>query len=277
MVTLPLLWLLTWFCGTFGSVNAHDGVRVETPEGVKVENHEGVRFEGLGVHRIEEPKFQNNTFNCSEPVEITYDLLSSLKRANASALIDSFNGKYYEFNYEKAGGALPTNGNSTLNKRCFPTGEVVSVREWQTVQSGTWWSPWYPISCCTYCDKGPRGCQILIGYGFTYTWSVSHDVGFNFGQIAASTSLSITESHQEALGFTCDWDGGAGPAQVWYQQEVYWADFQYRDRLVGDNYCTYIEDWSEYIRADAPIDDQTNMGCSVGFENTQCDGMKCWS
>lgn len=155
----------------------------------------------------------------------------------------------------------------------------------QAAQSGEWWSPWYPVSGCYYCDKTSSSttCSQALGYTYTYTWSIAQGAGIDFGSVKTTTTLTISESWAQSSTYTCSWGSGSGPAQVWYQQGMYWADMQkqqcqmyYRvsinhmGQIMYTDGTTRCSAWSEYYRANAPIADKVNRGCSVGFQHTKC-------
>lgn len=112
------------------------------------------------------------------------------------------------------------NYNTLEARSCSPRPPVVFTIDWQPAQSGTWWSPWYPVSCCHFCDKRPPSCS--AGLGYRYTWSVTG--GVTLAALSASTSFTVTSSETWDSTFSCTRKGGDGPAQMWYQQHIYWAD-----------------------------------------------------
>lgn len=224
-----------------------------------------------GVIKISLEGFAGDVFNVTGETSFTDELLIELALANALAVIDSESGHFFEI--QKVETRLDEENGGIEKRDCFPTGDVVTVTEWQTAQSGTWWSPWYPVSCCHYCDDGPSLCTAGVGYSFSYSWSVSG--GVTLASISASTSFTLTRESSYDTSFSCTWSGGSGPAQIWYQHQIYWADMQLRTRVVGSN-CWYAEPWSQYYRANVPIKNSVHFGCSVGWGNTQCeDGHKC--
>lgn len=229
----------------------------------------------LGIVKLSSVEYGDNVYNCTKKLDLSYDVVTELKRLNVSALNDQFEDRYLEFadvDVEEALDSMPDD--ESLEKRCTPTGRVQSVTEWQTANSGTWWSPWYPISCCHYCDYGPATCTNSLSYSYTYSWSVSG--GLDWGAVKASTSFSITKSYTNAAAFQCQWNGGSGPAQIWYQQQVYYVNRQSRKKIFGQNGCMVVTPWSEYKHADAPIKGLYHVGCSVGKSVTDCDaGQVC--
>lgn len=207
-------------------------------------------------------------FNVTNNVAVDDDFILDLVNANALAIIDNFNGKYYEVVSTNTTTDSLNGTNVNLAKRCTPTGDrITTVTEWQSAQSGTWWSPWYPVSCCYYCDKGPTSCSIEVGYAFSYGWSVTG--GVTLAQIQVTTSYTLTRNYQRDSKFSCSWNGGKGPGQIWYQQQVYWADMQKRTRIFSPG-CNVVLPWSQYYRSNVPIQDQYHVGCSVGDQNVQC-------
>lgn len=143
-----------------------------------------------GIQVVNDSDFEGKTYNCTQDVDLSCDILKELQSENASALIDNYNGAFYELAEVDQNTLMQSFGNgSSVNKRCNPTGNIVTYKEWQTAQSGTWWSPWYPRSCCFHCDKGPLSCSAGLKFGFTYSWSAS--AGLKYGKVKASTSLEI--------------------------------------------------------------------------------------
>lgn len=148
---------------------------------------------------------------------------------------------------------------------------TLSMTERQIANLGTWWSPWYPVSCCYYCDLGPTSCTNKLGYGFSYSWSITVGSGMTLANINAMTSYSLERTYLVDLEFSCEWKGGDGPSQMWYQQQVFWADTQKRTCAYFSDGCKSCGSWSKYYRANAPIKGRYNLGCSVGSNNVQCD------
>lgn len=186
--------------------------------------------------------------------------------ADNSVIVDSVNNLYI------VPDSVANNDSMALDKRVSGPG-CTGITQYQAANSGFWWSPWYPVSCCYYCDKGPSSCSNAVSYAFGYTWSVTANSGITFGAVQASTSATLSKSYTSTSTFTCNWTGGSGPAQIWYQQKVYWADMQSQHcNLCGG--LKFCGAWSQYYRANAPVKDSKNLGCSVGFGNTNCDAGK---
>lgn len=121
-----------------------------------VSAHENRTLLELGIVKLSSEEYGDDVYNCTKKLDPSYDVVAELKRLNVKALNDQFEDRYLEFtevDVEEALYSMPDD--DTLEKRCTPTGRVQSITEWQTVNSGTWWSPWYPISCCHLCDYGP--------------------------------------------------------------------------------------------------------------------------
>jgi len=231
--------------------------------------------DNVGLQLIDLPDVDGNVYNVTQSDVVDDYFLLRLAGENITAIIDTYTGRYYEVVDTDQAQVEEVNSNSSnIEKRCQIMGPQVStVREWQTAQSGTWWSPWYPVSCCHYCDKGPSSCSINLGYSFTYGWSVTG--GVTLAQLQVSTSFTLTRSYTKDSSFTCNWNGGSGPAQIWYQQQVYWADMQKRDRIFSPG-CMQVLPWSKYYRSNVPIKDSYHVGCSVGWGNINCEVLqKC--
>lgn len=175
-------------------------------------------------------------YNLSQSVTADDDIILELAAANALAIIDSTSGMYIEIISVDFEGPTLQNNNTLEIRSCSTRPPVVITKDWQAAQSGTWWSPWYPVSCCHFCDKGPTSCSAGLGYSYTYGWSLTG--GVTLAALSASTSFTLATSETWDSTFSCTWKGGDGPAQMWYQQQIYWADMQSRDRVVGSN-CYY--------------------------------------
>lgn len=224
---------------------------------------------------VDLPDVGGNVYNVTQPGAVDDYLLLRLAEENIIAIIDMCDGKYYEVVDTDQAQVEQINSNSSkIEKRCQIMGSRIStVREWQIAQSGTWWSPWYPVLCCYYCDKGPSSCSYSLGYSFTYGWSVTGSV--TLAQIQASASYTLTRLSTKNSAFTGNWNSGSRPAQKWYQQQVYWADMQKRDRIFSPG-CTQVLPWSQYYRSNVPIKNSYHAGCSVGFNNAKCNvNQKC--
>lgn len=231
---------------------------------------EDFNFESLGIELINDPRFGDNVYNCTRDIPIDDELLYALDAVNASGLVNKYQEGFYERVPFEAAMHDVDESEDALMKRCTPRGQVTSWKEWQKAQSGTWWSEWYPVSCCDWCDLVPHhGLQCTRSIGFSHTVTMSLSVGLSFGKIAATTSLTLTESKTFSTDFSCTWPGGFGPAQIWQQHQMYWVDMQYRTRIHSRN-CNINLPWSEYQRSDVPIDRAALNGCSVGHSNTEC-------
>lgn len=194
------------------------------------------------------------------------------------------------FDYFAAGGAtIYSNVSGTTyvkqvdshkQKRVFdnPITPTQRYRAYQIAQKGTWWSPWYPVSCCYYCDRGnDLTCTASLAYAFSYTWSVGSSFTVPFSVITSAFSFGLSQTEQVTSTFSCQWKGGTGPAQMWYQQQLVWADVQYQE-CTQTRFSTTCQARSEYNRVNAPIKNSYHPGCSQGFGNVDCDsgrGQKC--
>lgn len=148
---------------------------------------------------VDLPDVGGNVYNVTQPGAVDDYLLLRLAEENIIAIIDMCDGKYYEVVDTDQAQVEQINSNSSkIEKRCQIMGSRIStVREWQIAQSGTWWSPWYPVLCCYYCDKGPSSCSYSLGYSFTYGWSVTGSV--TLAQIQASASYTLTRLSTKIL------------------------------------------------------------------------------
>ena len=124
-------------------------------------------------------------------------------------------------------------------------------------------------------DNGPTSCSYQVQYAYQYGWSVSVGGSIDFGSVQASTGFTISKNYQESSSLQCLWNGGQGPAQIWLQQRVYWADMQTRQCNNGQGQGKTCEPWSQYYRVNAPIKSgiYKHIGCSVGWDHTTCDGL----
>ncbi|CCE65981.1 hypothetical protein TPHA_0N01990 [Tetrapisispora phaffii CBS 4417] len=142
----------------------------------------------------------------------------------------------------------------------------------QTVDAGTWWSSWYPVSHCVYTGYDPAGADVTFSYGYEYTWSLSWGISASVGTISASTGYSISKSISKSAELTCHIPGNS-VGQVYYQQELMWADIQVQDCSRHDGKIT-CSPWSAYNRINAPIKgEQSNWhwGCSAGNDKVDCN------
>jgi len=169
------------------------------------------------------------------------------------------------------------NGTDSLQKRQQPGGIQIFTSR-RVKSKGDWWSEWYPVSCCYYCDNGNQlTCSAKLGYAFTYQWSFSGGGEGGFDAMKASLGFSITKSQQTSDEFNCQWNGGSGPAQIWYQQQVAWADMERQTCEVGP-FVNRCSNWLPDGHIDAPVTQSYHVGCSQGWNNVNCDrgsGQRC--
>ncbi|KAK9371670.1 uncharacterized protein V1513DRAFT_434438 [Lipomyces chichibuensis] len=176
--------------------------------------------------------------------------------------------------------------NGTLEKRaqCFPI--ISTYTQTQVVQTGTWWSSWYPSSSCLYCGLDPKGCAQTVDYSYTYTeqWST----GVTEGLVA--TVLSIIQASaqfSDSYSWSKSWMTGGSQqcnvayrsrCQVWTQNLMGWSNSQTQSCTVLSGCGSHLScgAWSPYYHIDFPLTGDGNQGrsynygCSCGTSNTQC-------
>lgn len=204
----------------------------------------------------------------------SYDIKSVLETyADTKAyLVDTKNGTViYDI---KSNDTVASN--STLARRYVTYDNDVwqhTFKEMQTVQSGEWWTEWYPVSGCLYTGLSDAGGSLSLNWQYTYSWSWGIGVDIDFGAVKVSTGYSISQSESHGGEITCNVNGYSG-AQAWYQQKVMWADIQVRNVWYDNGNGWRYEPWSPYIRINAPFTDCSEngrkVGCSTGFDNLRC-------
>lgn len=159
------------------------------------------------------------------------------------------------------------NGNATAGKRA--TMEVRRWTQYQKVQSGTWWSEWYPISRAVETGRGSTA-SIALGYSWSYTWSINPSLNIAWNSITGILGGSISMTESETKTFTCNIPANSA-GQVWYQKEVMWADVQYQGCMAQFGAPTRCGAWSQYYRVNAPMKGELSkhIGCSVGWDNVR--------
>ena len=148
-----------------------------------------------------------------------------------------------------------------------------SCKKMQVTQEGTWWTSWEPASNCLFNSLGDEG-TITVSASYTKGWSHTSGVDFNFGDIKATASYTISESYTIGQSMTCK-----VPAQkngrVYAQMKMYWADTQIQECQTSgqDNYLE-CGAFGPYLRINAPISDghvdNRAFGCSTGA-NANCN------
>lgn len=144
-------------------------------------------------------------------------------------------------------------------------------RQTQVANSGIWWSPWYKVGSCVYTGDSDGGAQYLIGYTYTYTWSIQ--VGpIGWGEILSIIGGQWQKSVSHSSSLTCIINPHL-TGSVWYQTQVLWGNAQYRSVSVCNGRKT-TGSWLKYYHFNTPSRFDTgsgtvHLGCSTGAAS-QC-------
>ncbi|CCK72690.1 uncharacterized protein KNAG_0L00670 [Huiozyma naganishii CBS 8797] len=136
---------------------------------------------------------------------------------------------------------------------------VLGWDEYQTISEGSWWSPWYPIS---ECSKDDPNSSVNLKWGYSYQWSGSTDGSFDTTLFRNSVTFDWSKAVSRSGTYSCS-TGDDGVAQVWYQQEVGWAEIQKRhcSTTLDGSTCS---SWNTVQHVDAPLEgeDSYRLACS---------------
>ncbi|EDO15287.1 hypothetical protein Kpol_449p2 [Vanderwaltozyma polyspora DSM 70294] len=143
----------------------------------------------------------------------------------------------------------------------------------QTIHSGEWWSPWYPVSQCFDNSLSGDEAVINIGYGYYYGWSMERILFLNEKALSASTGYSVSRSISKSAELECHIPAGTD-GQVWYQQRMMWADVQTQGCSKSGSGKTACGRWTAYNRINAPIKGESSnshFDCRTGDTNIDCN------
>lgn len=100
-------------------------------------------------------------------------------------------------------------------------------KQWQIARQGDQWSPWYQISPCLYTGLSPGEAEYTIGWAYYYGWAVPTTETVSYGVVAATIGIESSIGISRCGSLNCHIPGNT-VGQVWYQQHMVWADYQFQ-------------------------------------------------
>lgn len=150
---------------------------------------------------------------------------------------------------------MPPPGQSTWN-------------QYQVMQQGTWWSPWYPASC-VHKNENSYYTPFAVFQGTSYSASWGDGFNYEYGAAVAAAGLGKTVTQSNTVMQTRPHVLPPGQyGQAWQQQLVVWQDQQFqfcakKNPILKEIWCN---DWSGYVRGNMPVQDGEVFGWSTGID-----------